>query len=252
MLEQAVDEARPGRAGSSRRACSGSNHSARSTSGNSRSRPLRGGHSIAKVLLLSAAGSNSASAAQASTTLPALWRTEPSSISASGASSGAGAELLAQLAQGAVARLLARPRSRPSGSSRRRASRLAQKGPPGWTSRNSGALRRAAEEEDPGAALGGHRRRRRSGGSEGVDDRAERGDAPRSRGRRGERLEGAVGAGHRDPDRERHQQLGPQLRLGHAAAAEDLGLSARAAARAGRSLTWSRTSSLSPGWPGRG
>ena len=98
----------PAAAGSSRRARSG-----RTTRpGRPRGTPARGRCAAAtpsrRCCWSSPPGSNSPSAAQASTTLPAFWRTEPSSISSSGASARRRAELLAQLAQRAVARVLAR------------------------------------------------------------------------------------------------------------------------------------------------
>ena len=110
----------PGRGGSSPAPRSRSNHSARSTSGNSCSLPLRGGHSISKVLLASAAGSNSASAAQASTTLPGPLADRAQLDQLLGVERRRRAQLLFQLADRAGARLLFRPRSGPWGSSRRR------------------------------------------------------------------------------------------------------------------------------------
>ena len=69
-----------------RAATSGVNHAARSASGNSRIRPDRGGHSMANVLLLRLAGSNSPSTAHASTILAADWRNAPSAIASPSAS----------------------------------------------------------------------------------------------------------------------------------------------------------------------
>ena len=119
------------------RAASRSNHSARSTSGNSCCLPLRGGHSMLKVLLSRVAGSKSASAAQASTTFPARWRIEPSSISCSGSSSGAAPSSSSSSRIAQARGSSSRPRSAPSGSTRRPRLSCAQNGPPGWTSRNS-------------------------------------------------------------------------------------------------------------------
>jgi hypothetical protein len=59
------------------RANSISNHSARSTSGKLCRRPLRGGHSTSKVLLVSAAGSKCPSPPNAMTRLPPRCRTSP-------------------------------------------------------------------------------------------------------------------------------------------------------------------------------
>src|SRR5207249_11172866 len=65
-----------------RRAISTGKNSPRSTSGNSRLPPERGGHSIEKVLLRrTAPAGQSPSKAQASTVFPPVWRTEPSGIS---------------------------------------------------------------------------------------------------------------------------------------------------------------------------
>ena len=63
------------------RANSISNHSARSTSGKLCLRPLRGGHSISKVLLVSAAGSKWPSPANAMTRFPPRCRTSPKACS---------------------------------------------------------------------------------------------------------------------------------------------------------------------------
>jgi hypothetical protein len=60
------------------RACSGENHSARSTSGNDRLRPLRGGHSVSNEFETSVTGSKSPSTAQAVTRLPPACTISPS------------------------------------------------------------------------------------------------------------------------------------------------------------------------------
>ena len=138
------------------RAVSMPNHSARSTSGNSCWLPLRGGHSIAKVLLARVAGSKSASAAQASTTLPARWLDRAELDQLLGVELGCLSRAPLR-ARGSRRRAAPpRPRSAPSGSTRRRRLSSPRRARPGGRA-GTRSRRRAAEEEDAGAALGGHR-----------------------------------------------------------------------------------------------
>ena len=71
-------------------------------------------------------------------------------------------------------------------------------------------------------------------------------------GRRGERLQGAVGAGHRDADRERDEQLGAQLGLGGAARAELLDQAGEDAVADHGADLGARVGRSASGWRGRG
>ena len=91
----------------------------------------------------------------ASTTLPPFWRTDPSSISASGRERRRRAQLLPQLAQRAVPQVLAllgfplRDRPGPEVP-------LRPEGPAGMDQQHLGRLPDDAKEKDPGAVLRGH------------------------------------------------------------------------------------------------
>ena len=119
------------------RASSRPNHAARSTSGNSRIRPDRGGHSIVKVLDVTASASMSPSSAHAVTTLPLFWRTSPRSTSVT-----VGEPVSRAPRRTRAARRPAGPRRRsysPFGIDQAPMSFFAQNGPPGWTSSTSSA-----------------------------------------------------------------------------------------------------------------
>src|SRR5215218_1567083 len=116
------------------RANSTSNHSARSTSGKYCRRPLRGGHSISKVLLASAVGSKRPSPANVMTRFPPRCRTSPSScsrpIEALGPSSSANSRR-APCSGSSKASIS------PFGMDQAPSSLLRQNGPPGCTSSTS-------------------------------------------------------------------------------------------------------------------
>jgi len=112
------------------RAWSGENHSARSTSGNDRLRPLRGGHSISNVFETSAAGSKSPSTAHALTRLPPACTTSPSGRNAPGGR----APVSSANSRRATARGSSSAAYSPFGIDQAPRSFPAQNGPPGWTS----------------------------------------------------------------------------------------------------------------------
>ena len=99
-------------------------------------RPERGGHSIAKVLLVIVSASKSAMAHQADTTFPAFWRTLPRSTSASRAT-GAGKPSSSSNSRSATSSGSSPGSTSPFGSDQAPSSRRAQNGPPGWTSSTS-------------------------------------------------------------------------------------------------------------------
>src|SRR4051794_7089611 len=116
------------------RASASANHAARSTSGNSRCLPERGGHSIVNVFERIASASASPASAQAVTTLPLRWRTSPRSTSSP---SGGGEPSSSANSRSAHARASSPSSYSPLGIDQAPASFFAQNGPPGWTSSTS-------------------------------------------------------------------------------------------------------------------
>ena len=88
------------------------NHWARSTSGNSRIRPDRGGHCIEKLLLATRSASRSPAIAQARTSLPDFWRISPRSIaSPAGAGDPSSSSNSRRAAEAALVALIAEGRA---------------------------------------------------------------------------------------------------------------------------------------------
>src|SRR6266545_16167 len=112
------------------RAVGTSNHSARSTSGNSRWLPERGGHSMVKVLLVIVSASRSPGAAQALRTLPLRCRIVPSS---SRSWSPSRWPVSSSSSRSAVSSGSSPWSYSPLGIDQAPRSFLAQNGPPGWT-----------------------------------------------------------------------------------------------------------------------
>ena len=116
------------------------NHSARSISGKASMRPLRGGHSIVKLLLRTWSTSNSPSRAKASTRFPPRWRICPRGrrVPVGTAPSSSPNSRLAAISASSLAA------SSPFGMDHAPRSRRRQKGPPGCTRRtaSSPSLRR--------------------------------------------------------------------------------------------------------------
>jgi hypothetical protein len=110
-----------------------SNHSARSTSGNSRVWPERGGHSSVKVLLWSAAAPASCASAQACTRLPPFCSTVPSGTRLPCATM----PVSSRSSRFAAASGSSPSASSPFGIDHAPSSFLAQNGPPGWTRKTS-------------------------------------------------------------------------------------------------------------------
>src|SRR5262249_9014141 len=116
-----------------RRASTSENHSARSTSGNDRRRPLRGGHSVSNAFETSVAGSKSPATAQAVTRLPPACAISPSGRNfPRGCAPVSSANSRCATASGSSS-----PAYSPLGIDQAPRSFFAQNGPPGWTRRSS-------------------------------------------------------------------------------------------------------------------